>query len=143
MTVDQWIRMLAMSCLVISSLCLLGGEPPACLYEYYAPNTINYYHDLQGGISKDPEMLVGCAFISLIFSLPLMWAYHRGWYLLCCIFLLLIQSVILSMIEWGSVLDMISVNVVYCQNYWVLAWGVGQGLFWLLSLIFIAHETRE
>lgn len=143
MILSQTIRLVAVLCLFISSLSMLIGTAPACLYEYYLLNTISYYHELQGGISKDPAMLGFCALVAMIFFLPLLFTYHRGWYLLICLMLFVIQTIALSMIEWGSVFEIVLVNVKYCENYWLLAWSIGQVLFWILSLIFIFHEVRD
>ena len=140
---DQIIRIFALMSLLIASLTLLGQETKFCIYGYLAPNQITYLTDLNGGVAKDPDMMDVCAMAALLFFLPLVLSYHRGWYFFFCIVLFIIQAILLSMIESASVMKVVFDSVKYCQNYWVLMWSIGQILFWILSIIFIFKSVKE
>ena len=56
--------------------------------------------------------------------------------------LLIAQWIILTMIESPSIGQLIYDSVVYCQNYGLLAWVIGQCIFIILSAVFIFYEFR-
>lgn len=141
MIIDQSIRIIAVLALLISSLSLLAGDNAFCLYEYIGQNTVWSLDELNGGISKDPSIFGMCAMTALIFLLPLLLSYHRGWYVLFFAILIVLQMIFLStMIDSPSVLGLVYDSIVYCQNYWLLLWVIGELLFFILSLVFIFHE---
>lgn len=120
---------------------MLGGNSTFCLYEYMGQNTVWSLDELNGGISKDPNIFDMSAMTALIFLIPLLWSYHRGWYLLFFVTLILLQTIFLSsMIDSPSVFGLVYDSIVYCQNYWLLAWVIGELLFFILSLVFVFHE---
>lgn len=47
------------------------------------------------------------------------------------------------MIDSPSVLGLVYDSIVYCQNYWLLAWVIGESLFLILSLVFIFYEFEH
>lgn len=141
MIIDQSIRIVAVLALLIAALCMLGGNSAFCLYEYMGQNTVWSLDELNGGISKDPNIFDMSAMTALIFLIPLLWSYHRGWYLLFFVTLILLQTIFLSsMIDSPSVFGLVYDSIVYCQNYWLLAWVIGELLFFILSLVFVFHE---
>ena len=141
MIIDQSIRIVAVLALLIAALCMLGGNSTFCLYEYMGQNTVWSLDELNGGISKDPNIFDMSAMTALIFLIPLLWCYHRGWYLLFFVTLILLQTIFLSsMIDSPSVFGLVYDSIVYCQNYWLLAWVIGELLFFILSLVFVFNE---
>ncbi|WP_372403201.1 hypothetical protein ACDW34_11430 [Acinetobacter piscicola] len=141
MIIDQSIRIVAVLALLIAALCMLGGNSTFCLYEYMGQNTVWSLDELNGGISKDPNIFDMSAMTALIFLIPLLLSYHRGWYLLFFVTLILLQTIFLSsMIDSPSVFGLVYDSIVYCQNYWLLAWVIGELLFFILSLVFVFHE---
>jgi len=144
MSIGQILRALAVIFLLIASLCVIGGNGSFCLYEYAGQNTVWSLDQLSGGISKDPSIFDMSAMTALIFFLPLLLSYHRGWYLLFFVVLILLQTIFLStMIDSPSVLGLVYDSIVYCRNYWWLAWTIGESLFLILSLVFIFYEFED
>ena len=141
MIIDQSILIIAVLALLIASLSLLAGDNAFCLYEYIGENTVSSLSEFNGGISKDPDIFGMCAMTALIFLLPLLLSYHRGWYVLFFTILIVLQIIFLStMIDSPSVLGLVYDSIMYCQNYWLLAWVIGQLLFFILSLVFVFNE---
>lgn len=144
MVTSQILRVLAVIFLLIASVCVIGGNGSFCLYEYVGQNTVWSLDQLNGGISKDPSIFGMSAMTALIFFIPLLLSYHRGWYLLFFVVLVLLQTIFLStMIDSPSVLGLVYDSIVYCQNYWLLAWVIGESLFLILSLVFVFYEFEH
>lgn len=141
MVIRQIVRVLAVIFLCIASLCLVGSRGEFCLYEYIGQKTVWSLDELNGGISKDPSIFNMSAMTALILFIPLLLSYHRGWYLLFFVVLILLQTIFLSnMIDSPSVFGLVYDSIVYCQNYWLLAWAIGELLFIVLSLVFVFYE---
>lgn len=138
----QSIRVIAVLSVLIASACVLATEKGYCLFEYYGKNSIVELYTLTGGISKDPTLFGACGIAALLLFLPLLCAYHRAWYAFFLMILLIVQLIILTMIESPSIGQLIYDSVVYCQNYGLLAWVIGQCIFIILSAVFIFYEFR-
>lgn len=138
----QSIRGIAVLSVLIASACVLATEKAYCLFEYYGKNNIVELNTLTGGISKDPMLFGACGIVALLLFLPLLCAYHRAWYAFFLMILLIAQWIILTMIESPSIGQLIYDSVVYCQNYGLLAWVIGQCIFIILSAVFIFYEFR-
>ena len=144
MVTSQILRALAIIFLLIASLCVIGGDGSFCLYEYAGQNTIWSTDTFQAGVSDDPEMFGINAGISLLFFIPLVLSYHRGWYIFFFVLLNVIRMIFMSFaILAPSVLGLVYDSIVYCQSYWLLAWVIGESLFLILSLVFIFYEFEH
>ncbi len=83
------------------------------------------------GISDDHAMLAINAGIGLLFCIPLLLSYRWGWYILFFVLFNLMQFVFLShAILSPSVVGLIYDSIVYCHNYGLLAWLIGELLFY-------------
>ena len=140
--INQGIRVIAVLSLLVASASVLSTEKAYCLFAYYGKDSIVNLDALTGGISKDPSLFGTCGFIALSLFFPLLWSYHRGWYTFFVMILLILQGISLSMIESPSIGQLMYDSIVYCQNYGLLAWVIGQCIFMILSLMFIFHEFR-
>ena len=138
----QSIRAVAVLSVLIASACVLATEKAYCLFEYYGKNNIVELNTLTGGISKDPTLFGACGIVALLLFLPLLCSYHCAWYAFFLMILLIVQLIILTMIESPSIGQLIYDSVVYCQNYGLLAWVIGQCIFIILSAVFIFYEFR-
>lgn len=138
----QSIRVIAVLSVLITFACVLATEKGYCLFEYYGKNSIVELNTLTSGISKDPTLFGACGIVALLLFLPLLCAYHRAWYAFFLMILLIVQWIILTMIESPSIGHLIYDSVVYCQNYGLLAWVIGQCIFIILSAVFIFYDFR-
>lgn len=144
MNLGQIVRVLAVISLLIASLCVIGNNSPYCLYEYAGLNAIWRTDTFFTGISDDPAMFTISAGIGLLFFIPLLLSCRRGWYVFFFVILNLVQIVFLSYaILSPSVVGLIYDSIVYCHNYGLLAWLIGELLFTIFSLIFIFHEFNK
>lgn len=140
----QSIRVVAFIGLLIGSLCIVGRTNDFCIAGYFSNDTFTRLADLNGAITKDPDMLAGCGLTALLFMLPLMLSYRRACYGFFFVVLILIQLILLTvMIDSPSTIELIYDSIKYCQNYGLLAWVIGELLFIILSLVFIFYEFEN
>lgn len=144
MIISQILRALAVIFLLIASLCVIGGNGSFCLYEYAGQNTIWRTDTFHTGISDDSAIFAINAAIGLLFFIPLVLSYRHGWYIFFFVLLNVVQMIFMSFaILSPSVLGLVYDSIMYCQNYWLLAWVIGESLFLILSLVFIFYEFEN
>lgn len=138
--IDQILRVIAVLCLAVASLCMLsmaGSENNLCLYEYIRPLQVTYFSELHGTSADDPEMIQFSGIVGLFLCLPLLLSYRRFWYILFLAVYFLIFLIVLSMLETAPFSKIIYDSIVYChQPLWVIG-VITWLLFLILSLIYV------
>ena len=146
MWVDQIIRCIAVFCLLIASVCLFMVDDAGtdlCVYEYISPKAVTYFSELQSSSADDPAMIGASGFVGLLMFFPLLFSYHRGWYVGLLALYAFLQLFVVALLDTTSFSEIIYDSIVHCQQYWLLTYVVGEMLFILLSLIFICRESQS